>query len=139
MPAQDKKDTSTFFVGLEENPQEAVKIAKIINILSNDKLRKEKMEDFCKEQTITKDFPIYKSFQDLFSFMNDICPDFIAKSNIYVPEIKIYGSIKTNNYAETSIPDLYAIGHCSTRASNTFGAISTALSLFGGKEWKNFK
>lgn len=99
----------------------------IINVLANDRLKKERINDFMEGKSILKyigDFnKLYKTFEEI----NKNLPFFTNYAIMYVPEIKFNGILSVDNYMRTKIPNLYGVGECTNKVNNLIGAMTSGL------------
>lgn len=125
-----KTDRTTVMLGFTpENTsiEEIVKSIKIINILSNDKVKKERIQDYISNRSVLKHVKLFDGIHKSIEDLNKILPMFMNYGMIYIPEIKFEGIVSVNNKMETNIKDIYSVGECSNKATTIMGAMATGL------------
>jgi uncharacterized FAD-dependent dehydrogenase len=139
-PKEISKRTN-FMINIEpsESYEEILKYIQIINILTNEKIKKERIEDFVNGKSILNNLKIFDNLKIIFSQIEKILPMFISYAIMYVPEIKLQGILSVNENMETNIPNLYAIGECTSKTNTLLGAMASGIisaRLIGRKNEK---
>jgi hypothetical protein len=108
--------------------RDAARIARIVNTLSNDKMRRERAVDFMHGHSVLEHLeqfdPIRKALQDL----DQVVPSFLGCAVAYMPEVKAKGALPVDAGMRTAFPGLYGAGRCTTRAADTLGTMVSALT-----------
>ena len=118
---------TNFMMGFEMNVEEAVRNVKIINVLTGDKLKKERIEDFMAGKTILKHLNGFSSLKEKFQEMEELLPSFIDFAIMYIPEIRLQGLFKVNENMQSKLRNLYGVGECTTKVSNLTGAMASGI------------
>ncbi len=126
-----KTDKTSFMVGFEanSNSEEVMRIVKIVNILSNDRLKKEKIKDYMNNSTVLQHLELFSGLKEAFAKIHEVIPSFIDVASMYVPEIKFHGALPVNSKMKTAIPGLYGIGECTTRSNTIIGAMASGIQV----------
>jgi len=69
--------------------QEAERVVKIVNVLGNDRLIKEKVSTLCSGESVLNDIPELQNIKQAFYEIDDQLPGFINNAWYYAPEAKI--------------------------------------------------
>lgn len=125
----DKKSKRTnFMVGFEINSiNEAIRNVKIINVLTNDKTKKERIEDFMTGKSVLTHLGSFSELYEAFKEVEKMFPSFINYAIMYVPEIKLRGILPVDPYMKTAVNNLYGTGECTSRVSTLIGAMASGL------------
>jgi hypothetical protein len=109
------------------NFADAIRVVRIINILSNDKIRRERAADFIQGHSVLehlKQFdPIRKALVDL----NKMVPLFLGCATVHIPEIRVGGALLVDENMKTAFAGLYGAGECTSRVASPLGAMASAL------------
>jgi uncharacterized FAD-dependent dehydrogenase len=124
IPTENSKKTN-LFIGTEETIDVCLRNIQIVNVLNNDKIKKEYAKEFFSSRSITNHIPIFSTIKD---FLKTLSPKLLEYMAIYIPELRIQGFLNVDNNLETSIDGLYGIGKCVT------GIDSMLLAMESG--WK---
>ena len=76
-------------VALEKPREDIERVVKIVNVLGNDKLIKEKVKTFVLEQSILNKISEFSQLKQSFIILNELIPHFIETAWYYAPEAKI--------------------------------------------------
>ena len=71
------------------NQEEISRIAKIVNVLGNDRLIKEKIRTFIDGKSVLNNLTEFDGLTLIFNNINNIAPGFLDNGWYYAPEIKI--------------------------------------------------
>jgi hypothetical protein len=112
-----KSNCSNFMVDFTLPFNEALRYIKIVNVLNNDKIKKELAFDFVKGKTVLKHF---KEFRDLKEKMFEL-ESLLSKAVVYIPELKPLGILPKH-----SVSDLFFVGECRADIFNLDQAIISA-------------
>jgi hypothetical protein len=122
-------DRTSFMASFDasSNFADALRVVRIINILSNDKIRRERAVDFVQGHSVLehlKQFnPIRKALVDL----NKMVPSFLGCATIHIPEIRVGGALPVDENMKTAFAGLYGAGECASRVASPLGALASAL------------
>lgn len=111
----------------EVSAEEVMRTVKIINVLSNDKIRRERVKDFMEHRSILEHIDMFDKLHDTFEHINEDVPTFINCAMMYIPEVRWKGILPVNSRMKTGVNGIYGIGECSTRASTIIGAMASGL------------
>jgi len=125
----DKKSGKiSFMVGTETNTMDdAVRSVKIVNVLTNDKIKVERASDFLEGKSILQHIDCFSILNEAFQLVNETIPMFISHAIVHIPEIRPFGILQVDENMKTVIPNLYGAGECTSRASTTLGAMASGL------------
>jgi uncharacterized FAD-dependent dehydrogenase len=125
----DKKSRRTnFMVGFDvDGVNEAIRNVKIINVLANDKVKKERIEDFMVGKSILTHLESFGELHKTFKEIEKIFPSFINYAIMYVPEIRLKGVLPVDSHMRTEINNLYGAGECTSRVNTLIGAMASGL------------
>jgi len=122
-----KSRCSNFMMGFEMDVEEAIRNVKIINVLTGDKLKKERIEDFMEGRTILKHLNGFSLLKEKFKEMENTLPSFIDFAIMYIPEIRLQGLFKVNEDMQSEMPGLFGAGECTNKVSNLTGAMASGI------------
>jgi thioredoxin reductase len=114
-------------VGIIGDLNECIRNTKIINVLTNDKIKKEKVKDFFEKKSILQNLSTFNDLEKAFNKMEELIPDFIECAFMYVPEIRLQGILPVDDKMRTLIPNLYGAGECTNKVNNTLGAMASGI------------
>ena len=116
---------TNFMVGFEmSDTEETIRKTRIINVLSNDRIKKERIADYMIGKTILKHFKEFEVLKDAFKEVDKILPSFSSYAIMYVPEIRLSGILPVDNEMRIST-NLFGAGECTCRVSNIIGAMAS--------------
>lgn len=118
---------TNIMVGLAGELNECIRNIKIINVLTNDKIKKEKVKDFFDGKSILQNLNAFNDLEKAFSKLEKLIPDFIECAFMYVPEIRLQGVLPVDNEMRTLIPNLYGAGECTNKVNNVLGAMASGI------------
>lgn len=119
----EKFKKTNMMVGFEDSLTNCVKNVKIINILNNDKIKKEHVREFLDGKSILHNISSFKEIKKMVSRIESIVEDFRECAMIYIPEVRFNGTINVDEHMQTNIKNLYCIGECTDKVNTTIGAI----------------
>lgn len=123
-----KKSTRTnFMVSAESESQEATRNVKIVNVLTNDKIKKERVEDYMEGRSVLKHMPEFVGLRNVFEAIEKMVPSFTKYATMYVPEIRFRGILPVDSSMRVTPDGLYGAGECTSRVSNLIGAMASGL------------
>jgi hypothetical protein len=108
---------------------ETIKDIKIINILSNDRIKCERVSDYMEGKSVLTHIESFKFLREAFEKVEQNFP-LISYATMYVPEIKIKGIFPVNKQMKTEIKFLYGAGECTMRADNVLEAMISGVTAF---------
>ena len=106
---------------------DAIRGVKIINVLANDRIRKERIIDFMEGRSILKHIKGFDSLKDVFTEIEKVLPSFSNYAIMHIPEVRLRGIFPVDDNMKTIVPKLYGAGECTTRVSNLIGAMASGL------------
>lgn len=123
-----KSGKTNFRVGFESKEvSNIIRNIQIINILANDRLKKERINDFMEGKSILKHIDDFNILYKIFKEINNNLPHFINYAIMYVPEVRFNGILPVDINMKTNIPNLYGAGECTNKVSNLIGAMASGL------------
>jgi uncharacterized FAD-dependent dehydrogenase len=122
-----KSSRTNFMVSVEEKSQKAVRDVQIANVLTNDKIKKERIEDYMEGKSVLEHIDTFKNLREAFEAIEDIIPSFISYATMYVPEIRFRGVLPVDFSMKLNVPNLYGAGECTSKVSNLIGAMASGL------------
>jgi len=127
MPGK-KSSRTNFMVSTESSSQDAIRDVQIVNVLTNDKIKKERVEDYMEGKSVLEHIDAFKNLGEAFEAIEDIIPSFISYATMYVPEVRFRGVMPVDPSMKIgSVPGLYGAGECTSRVSNLIGAMASGL------------
>ena len=123
----EKSKRTNMMVGIEDDIENCIRNTKIINVLTNDKVKKERVKEFIDGKSILHNLDSFKKLTIMFNKLEEIITDFSECSFMYVPEIKLSGILNVDENMRTNITHLYGIGECTNQVSNTIGAMASGI------------
>lgn len=121
----DKKSSKTSFMIGTKADSKVLKDIQIINVLSNDKLKIERVADYMGGKSVLKHIKSFGVLEESFNIINKISPKFIDYSIMYIPEVVLNGSFPVSENMQTSIKGLYGIGECTSKVDTLIGAMAS--------------
>ena len=121
-----KSKRTNFMVGMESDG-DAIRDAKIANVLTNDKIRPEKVIDFVQGRSVLKHVDAFNMLKEAFEGLEKVFPAFTNYAIMYSPEIRLRGVLPVDAGMRTPIPGLYGAGECTTKVSSLIGALASGL------------
>ena len=118
----------SFMMSVKCDLEESVRVSKILNVLSNDKIRKESVSEFINNGT-NKYFKQFDILTHGLDILSKIIPRFNENAIIYSPEIRCGGILSVNDSMKTSCKNLYGIGHCTNKVSTIIEAMASGINL----------
>lgn len=104
---------------------ESDRLAKLVFLLFNDRIGKEKIKAVAKNQSQLNILKEFKWLIDDLNIINSFIPELINKGSFHAPHIiPMPGEIKLSSDLETEIPGLYVAGE----NAGVFGIVSAALT-----------
>lgn len=127
--AGSQPERTSFMAGfdVEGGFAEAARIAKITNILANDKIRRERAADFVHRRGISEHLgqfdPVRRALQNL----DRMVPSFLSFATVHIPEMRVWGALPTDEKMRTAFPGLYGAGECLEKVDGLLDAMASAL------------
>ena len=120
---------TSMMLGFQPNAttEEVMRTVKIVNVLSNDKIRRERVKDFMERKSILEHIEMFGQLHEAFESINESIPSFINCATMYIPEVRWNGILPVNARMRATLKGIYGVGECSTRASTIIGAIASGL------------
>jgi hypothetical protein len=106
---------------------DAIRLTRIINVLSNDKIRRERATDFIQGHSVLEHLEQFKPIKKALIDLNKMIPSFLGCAFIHIPEIRIGGTLPVDENMKTAFAGLYGAGGCVTRVASPLGTIASAL------------
>lgn len=126
---QSSSGHTSLMLGFKPNmtSEEIMRTVKIVNVLSNDKIRRERVKDFMENRSILEHIGMFDKLHETFTKINEEMPTFINCATMYIPEVRWSGILPVNSRMKTGITGIYGIGECTTRASTIIGSMASGL------------
>lgn len=122
----DKNSSKTnFMVAAEIANEDALRAARIVNVLSDDKVKKERVLDYLEGNSVLLHLDLFNYLKDMFIKIEEEIPSFIVSANMYVPEIRLRGIFPVDEFMKTKIKNLYGAGEATDRTSTIIGAMAS--------------
>lgn len=129
-----KSRKMSFLIGVETTDLEnALRVAKIINVLSNDKIRIEKMSEHMEKSGLSH-LDFYKEIYKILQILSKKIPLFTNYATIYSPEILFQGILEVDKFMKTNVKDLYGAGECVSGINNIIDAMISGITVSKTKE-----
>lgn len=110
--------------------EETERIAKLVFLIANDRVIKEKVSTLINNKSKISDLQEYKQFVEILKSLNTLIPDLTSKANFYVPEIvTIAPDINIKNTMETDIANMYVCGESAGISGLLSAAITAIVAL----------
>lgn len=129
-PAGKRSERTSFMlsVGTSEGVDEALRVARILNVLSNDKLRRERAFDLVQGRSVMQHFAQFNSIVEGLMDWRCLVPRFIESATVHVPELRIGGVLPADDSMRTTCPGLYGAGQCVSQVKTLLGAMASGLT-----------
>lgn len=127
----DKRSERTNFMAgfpAEHGFAEALRTARIVNVLSNDKVKRERIHDFLQGKSVLKHLPQFERLIGTFIEFDRLVPRFITTAAMYVPETRIGGALPADEKMKTALPGLYGAGECVAGIRTLLEAMASGLT-----------
>ncbi len=124
----EKKSAKTnFMVGVEVNKtlDNVIREVQIVNILANDRIRRERVIDYMQGRSILKHMKEFDQLRQAFISLEKTIPSFVSYATMYIPEVRLKGVLPVESSMNTEIPRLYGAGECTSRVSTLIGAMAS--------------
>lgn len=106
---------------------EMVRIVQIINVLSNDKVRRERAADFAQGHSVLEHLGQFDPLRQALLDLNRMVPSFLGCAIVHIPEMRIGGLLSVDANMRTALPGLYGAGGCASRVASPLGAMASAM------------
>lgn len=107
---------------------EAMRVARIVNVLSNDKIRRERIYDFIQGKSVLKHIPQFECLIAPFIEFDRLVPKFMATAVMHVPETRIGGALPAETNMRTALPGLYGAGQCVAGIRTLLEAMASGMT-----------
>jgi uncharacterized FAD-dependent dehydrogenase len=124
-----KSSRTNFMVGIEpdETIYNIIREIQIVNVLANDKIKRERIIDYMKGRSILKYIKTFDQLYQVFNNIENYIPSFINYATMYIPEVRLKGAFPVNPSMSTKISGLYGAGECTSRVNTLIGAMASGL------------
>jgi glycine/D-amino acid oxidase-like deaminating enzyme len=128
-PPGKRAERTSFMVSLDlgNNFEEMVRLVRIANILSNDKVRRERAVDFVDGHSALKHLKQFDPLRLALRNLDRMVPSLLECATVYIPEIRIGGTLPTDERMRTVFPGLYGAGECVPKVDGLLDAMASAL------------
>jgi len=117
----------SFMIGAKIDMTDAIRSVKIVNVLTNDKIKTERVNEYMEGKSVLQHIACFAMLNEAFQAVSKMIPSFVNYAIVHIPEIKPAGMLQVDNDMKTIIPNLYGIGDCTSKVSNTLGAMASGL------------
>jgi uncharacterized FAD-dependent dehydrogenase len=117
----------SFMIGAEIDMTDAIRSVKIVNVLTNDKIKTERVNEYMEGKSVLQHIACFAMLNEAFQMVSKMIPSFVNYAIVHIPEIRPAGILQIDNDMKTTIPNLYGIGDCTSKVSNTLGAMASGL------------
>ena len=109
-----RSDRTSFMlsVSASEGMDESLRVARILNVLSNDKLRRERAFDLVHGRSVLQHFDQFDSIVEGLMDWGRLIPRFVESATIHVPELRVEGALPADDNMRTTCSGLYGAGQC---------------------------
>lgn len=107
--------------------EETIRIVKIINVLSNDKVKIERVIEYVEGHSVLQYLEIFNILENSFDCLNKQIPALFNCGVLYSPEVIPRGVLSVNEDMKTQQDGIYAVGECTDHASTVLGAMASGL------------
>jgi hypothetical protein len=129
LPGQDSRRTNLMAsLDPEMDLGEATRLAKIANILSNDKVRHERAEDFADGRSVLRHIGQFDPLRDALRSLDRMVPSLLGCAIVHIPEMRISGALPAGRDMRTAFPGLYGAGECVSGVDGLLDAMVSALA-----------
>lgn len=118
---------TNFLIGMDSDVNKSIREIKIINVLTNDRVKQERIEDFVTGKSILNNIPSLKPLSSTIEELNHILPSFSHYSIMHLPEVKLSGILVVDENMKTKIKGLYGAGECTTKVSTLLEAFASGI------------
>jgi hypothetical protein len=125
-----RSQRTSFMAGFaaENGFAEALRTTRIVNVLSNDKVRRERIYDFMQGKSVLKHMPQFECLIAPFIEFDRLVPKFMTTAAMYVPETRIGGALPAGEDMRTALPGLYGAGHCVAGTRTLLEAMASGMT-----------
>ena len=127
MPGKPTERTSFMASASVQEGLDAMRVMRIVNTLSNDKIKREKATDFIHGHSVLEHIDQFVPVRQALLDLDKMLPSFLGCAAVYVPEIRISGVLPVDENMRTTLPGLYGAGECTTRVASPLGAMVSAM------------
>jgi len=123
---EERSEKTNFTIGKNyEETNSIIRTIKIVNVLANDKIKREKVYNYLSGNSILKHIGLFSNLKETFLKIDEEISNFIDFAFMYIPELKYSGIIKVDEKMKTNIDGLYCIGEASIKAETIIGAMAS--------------
>lgn len=106
---------------------EASRLVRIINTLSNDKVRRERAVDFTHGHSVLEHLDQFGPVRRVLLDLDRMLPSFLSCAAIHLPEMRVGGALPVGTDMRTAFAGLYGAGECASRVASPLGALASAI------------
>jgi len=103
------------------------RMVKIINVLSNDKVRRERAVDFAQGRSVLEHLEQFDPVREALLDLDRMVPSFLGCATIHIPETRIGGTLPVDENMRTAFAGLYGAGGCASRVASPLGSMASAM------------
>ena len=120
----------SFMVSLDfgTDLSELARIVRIVNILSNDKVKRERAADFVDGHSALKHVEQFDPVRAALRDLDRMVPSLLGYATVYIPEMRIGGVLPVDEKMRTAFSGLYGAGECVSRVDGLLDAMVSALA-----------
>jgi thioredoxin reductase len=106
---------------------EMARLVRIINVLANDRIRRERAIDFVHGHSVLEHLEQFNSIRTALLDLNKMVPSFLGCATVHIPETRIGGILPVDENMKTAFTGLYGAGGCTSRVVSPLGALASAM------------
>lgn len=129
-PAAKRSKRTSFMLSVDTSDglEETLRVARILNVLSNDKLKRERAFDIVQGRSVLQHFEQFDSIVEGLLDWGRLVPRFVECATVHVPELRIGGALPADENMRTACPGLYGAGQCVSGVKTLLGAMASGLT-----------
>jgi len=110
-----------------ESGEEAFRLARITNVLSGDKVKRERLQDVGGHRSSLRHFEKALDLVEASMRLSELSPRIMDTAVAHVPAIMIGGALTVDESMRTECPGFYGAGHCTSRVRTLIGAVASGV------------
>jgi len=128
-PSGKRSERTNFMLSIDvtEGFEEALRLVRIINVLSNDKLKSERAYDLVQGRSVLQHFTQFNKLVKGLLDWRHMVPRFIESATVHIPELHIGGSLSADENMRTTCSNFYVAGQCVSQVNTLLGAMASGL------------
>ena len=106
---------------------EAARLVRIVNILANDKVKRERAVDFSKGHSVLAHLEQFDPLRKALLDLDRMVPSFLGCATVHIPEFRASGVLPVDPNMRTAFAGLYGAGRCASRVVSPLGTMASAM------------